>query len=114
MAVKNAVKAVEMFFISSAIIESDEYTAINSGGLPSACFLLRIVNDSDQGVLVSYDGVTDHDFVPQDKTLQLPFQSNSQPNNNVALIPKGTVVYVKGTAGDGDIYVAAYYQKTAV
>ncbi len=114
MSVKNTVNAVEMFFIASGVIESDEYTAINSGGLPFACFLLRIINDSDEGVLVSYDGVTDHDFVSQNQTLQIPFQANSQPNNHVALIPKGTTVYVKGTAGDGDVYVAAYYQKSAV
>lgn len=114
MALKNSVSAVELFGIASTIVDADTYESINSLGLPFPCFLVRIINNSDEDVTVSYDGVTDHDFVPKNTTLQLPLQTNSQPNNNVALMPKGTIVYVKGTAGTGDIYLAAYYQVSAV
>ena len=112
MALKNIINAVELFYIGSNVIE-DTYQSINSAGLPYACFLVRIINNSDEDVTVSYDGSTDHDFVPKNTTLQLPLQTNSQPSNYVALMAKGTIVYVKGTAGTGDVYLAAYYQAAA-
>jgi len=114
MAVRNTVNAVEVFFISSVVLEADEYQSINSQGLPFPCFLIRVINNSNKDVMISYDGVTDHDFIPMGQTLQLPFQSNSQPNGYVALMAKGTIVYVQGAAGTGDIYLAAYYQKSVV
>lgn len=113
MAVKNTINAAELFFIASSVIDDGEYQSINSAGLPAACFLVRVINNSSEDVTVSYNGLTDNDFIPKGETLQLPLQSNSQPNNYVALMAKGTVVYVKGTAGTGDVYLAAYYQTVA-
>ena len=113
MALKNSINAVELFFIASVVMEEDTYESINSQGLPFPCFLIRIINNSDEDVTVSYDGSTDQDFVPKNTVLQLPVQTNSQPSNHVALIPKGTIVYVKGTAGTGDVYLAAYYSVPA-
>jgi hypothetical protein len=83
-----------------------------SSGLAEACFLLRIVNDSNIDVLVSYDGLSNHDYVPSGQELNLNLQTNSQPGNWTALIKKGTPVYVKGAiAGVGSVFVAGYYQK---
>ncbi len=113
MAVKNSVNAIELFGLSSAVMDTDEYQSISDTGLPFPCFLVRIINNSDEDVTVSYDGVTDNDFIPQGTTLQLPLQTNSQPNNNIALIAKGTKVYLKGSPGSGDVYLAGYYQMIA-
>lgn len=114
MALKNTINAAELFFIASNVVDTDEYQSINALGLPYASFLVRIINNSSEDVTVSYDGTTDHDFIPKGATLQLPLQTNSQPTSHVALMAKGTVIYVKGTAGTGDIYVAAYYQQSVV
>lgn len=108
MSLKNKISAVELFFIASTVMD-DDYQSINSLGLPYPCFLVRVINNSSEDVTVSYDGVTDNDFIPTGDTLQLPLQTNSQPSNYVALMAKGTIVYVKGTAGTGDVYLAAYY-----
>lgn len=87
------------------------YKVINSGGTSEACVLIRIINDSDTDVSISFDGSTDHDYLRTGETLQLPFQSNAAPGSNTAKLRQGTQVWVKGGgAGTGLIYLAGYYQ----
>lgn len=109
MAVKNIVKAIPLTNIASSTF-SGSYQAINSTGLPNACFLIRLISTSSTPVTISYDGTNDHDYLPGGATIQLPHQSNSQPNNFIANLPIGTIVYVKGTAGTGNVYLAGYFQ----
>ncbi len=109
MSYQNNVKALELSSLASSSV-TGSYQALNGTGLEEACFLLRLINDSNQDVTVSYDGTTDHEFVPSGQTFQFPIQTNSSPQNQQALMPKGTVVYVKGTAGTGSVYLAGYYQ----
>lgn len=109
MSVKNKVLAIPLTSIDSATF-TGMYQAINTGGLARPCFLVRIINDSNTDITVSGDGVTDNDFVRAGETAQFNFQTNSQPNNNMAFLAQGTVIYVKGAAGIGNIYLAAYFQ----
>ena len=111
MAVKNSVQAIPLTNIASSTV-SGSYAAINATGLPNACFLIRIINNSTQDVTVSYDGTTDHEYVIKATVSQFSFQANSKPNNFVANIAQGTKVYVKGTAGTGNIYLAGYFQSS--
>lgn len=77
--------------------------------LPQACCIVRIINASNAQVLVSFDGANDHDVVLAAGALQLNAQTNSQPNNFIANVAKGSLIYVKG-AGAGNVYLAGYYQ----
>jgi len=104
----NKVKAIALTNIDSSTV-SGTYQAINAAGLDQACFLVRVMNASNQNVTLSYDGSTDNDVVLANSTLDVPAQTNSSPNNKVALFAKGQVVYVKGTAGTGNIYLSGYY-----
>lgn len=113
MSVRNTVNAVTLTSIAATSF-TGSYQAINSSGLSNACFLVRIINNTNKDITISYDGVNDHDFLPTLTNLQLPLQSNSQPNNSIALMPKGTVVWVKGAMGTGSAYLAAYYQQSVV
>lgn len=61
------------------------------------------------GITISYDGIHDHEFVASNSVFELPSQANSQPGAQIALFPKHTVVYLKGTAGTGNIYLSGYY-----
>jgi hypothetical protein len=108
MAVINRVLAVPL--LGGAVTAS--YAALNPLGLPNACFLLRIINNSTDPITISYDGITDHDSLPGSTYLQLNAQANSQPNNFIANFPSGFTVYVKGTGSSGNAYVAGYYQPT--
>jgi hypothetical protein len=105
---QNAVKAVPLTSILSSTLGSS-YLPINSTGLPYACFLLRIVNDSTQPVTISYDGINDHEYLLNADFYNINGQTNAQPAGFVSLFAAGTKVYVKGTAGTGSIYLSAYY-----
>lgn len=107
--VKNVVRAITLTSINSATL-TGSYQAINIDGLPFPCFYLRINNSSNTGVTISYNGVTDNDYVLATDKLDLKMQQNAQPPAGVANWPKGTTVYVKGTAGVGIIYLSGYYQ----
>jgi hypothetical protein len=102
-------------FVKAIAMASKDSTTLTGGydvltaGLPSACSILRIVNDTDTDVIVSYDGATDHDYIRTGETVQIPAQSNSGLPGSIAQFAKGQPVYLKGTAGVGNIYVAGYY-----
>lgn len=85
------------------------FQVVNAAGLPFPCFFVRIVNASNQAITVSYDGVTDQEYIAANTSLDLPLQSNAQPNNKVCLIPAFTEIFVRGTAGVGTIALSGYY-----
>lgn len=109
MAVKNNILPITLTSFDSAGL-TGSYQPINSNGISNASFFIRIINDSNVDVTVSYDGSTDHDFIPTGTILEINGQSNHRPESGVANFSKGTIVYVKGSAGSGSIYLAAYYQ----
>jgi hypothetical protein len=110
MAVRNSVSAIPLG-VAPANAFDGTYQLV--GGIPQACFMLRIINNTSEDVLISYDGVTDNDVVIHETTTQLDPQTNSQPNNFICLFPKGMTIYVKAAQGTGELYIAGYYQQNA-
>jgi hypothetical protein len=105
---QNSVKA----FLLSSVLSSAVtglYTALNGTGFPQAPFFIRIINASSNAITISYNGIDDNEFIPANSVFELPSQTNSQPNAQVALFPKYTIVYIKGTAGTGNVYLSGYY-----
>jgi len=80
------------------------------GNLPERLVILRIINLSNVGVGISYDGVTLNDVVVSGGERELNFITSSLPSNEAAALAKGTPIYINGTAGVGFIYVTGYYQ----
>ena len=112
MSLKNSINAIPLTSRDSATVNNTLQRLSADAGLPGACVILRIVNDSNVTIGVSYDGVTFNDSVRSGSDLQLYFQTNSQPGNFVACMPKGTKVYVIGAAaGAGFVYLTGYYQQ---
>ena len=107
---KNIIKAIPLGTFNAANLTAN-YQPIYATGLPHAIGLLRIINKSNVDFLLSYDGVTDNDYISVDSTFILPAQQNSQPRNQVMYIPAGTMLSIKqATApGVGTIYVSGYY-----
>jgi hypothetical protein len=85
------------------------YTSVNSPGFLKPIFFMRIVNASNSPVTISFDGVTDHEYLPINGEFNFAVQQNAQPNSQLALISAYTQVYVKGAAGVGFITVSGYY-----
>jgi len=109
MAVKNYMKAVPLTSVNSATF-TGAFVALN-GGLQAPCVILRIINSSNREIDISYDGgATAHDHLFPGERLQLDFQANAVPNTSSAAMAKGTVIYVRGAAGAGLVYLAGYYQ----
>lgn len=109
MALKNVIHAAPLATVDSATLGAG-YVAFNLA-LPAPCVVLRIINASDVGVSVSYDGGAHaHDYVLAASTLQIDFQANNSPGNYPAALPQGLVVSLSGAAGAGNIYLASYYQ----
>lgn len=106
---KNMIRSIELTSIDSATFTGN-YQAINTDGLEEACTLIRFVNDSNRDVIISYDGLTPHDYLRATDSLTLNFQANNQPSGLVSMLKQGTIVYVSGTAGGtGSVYLAGYY-----
>jgi hypothetical protein len=105
---KNSVKPLLLSNLASSAITTT-YAPLNGTGFTQAPFFIRINNASNMPITISYDGVHDHEYLVANSVFELPSQTNSQPNAHVALFPKYTVVYVKGTAGTGSIYLSGYY-----
>ncbi len=69
--------------------------------------ILKIVNNSNVAVTVSYDGVNDNDFIPAGSFASYDFGTNKGTSSDALDLPKGTQVLVKGSAGSGSVYVVA-------
>ena len=111
MPVKNTIQAVKLASFNSADVTNDYQPIItNTPGLAHSCFLLRITNESNKDVTISFDGVTDNDYIFSATANNIPAIYPIQPNTNSAQFPQGQQIWLKGTTGTGTIYVAGYYQ----
>jgi|SRR6185503_6785783 len=107
MAVTRSMKAIAAGTFNSASLSG---TFALVGKLPERLVILRIINLSNVGVGVSYDGTTLNDVVVAGGERELNFITSSLPSNEAAALAKGTPIYLNGTAGVGTIYVTGYYQ----
>ena len=74
--------------------------------------ILKISNNSDKNITISWDGSTDHDFVPAQSFVLYDFgtqRGNAAPAMDAA---KGIQISVKGTTGTGLVYLAAFAATT--
>lgn len=102
------VQAIPVQGISSTGLTAS-FQPLNTG-LEYACFTLRIINGGTTPVTISYNGEDDQDVILAGQTLQLPTPINTLPNSRGAQFAKGTIVYVRGSAGtSGSISLAGYY-----
>lgn len=107
MAVKRTIKAIPAGSFNVAGLGAP-FALV--GLLPERLVILRIINLSNVGVGISYDGTTLNDVVVAGGERELNFITSSLPSNEAAALAKGTPIYVNGTAGVGFVYVTGYYQ----
>lgn len=106
----NSVQTIEMSTFDSTGL-TGTFAPLNGTGTSDDAKILRIINDSSESVIISYDGSTDADILLT-KTSQLyGFQENasSTPENSGTLnVRKGQIIYGRGTPGTGNIYISGY------
>lgn len=105
---QNSVKPLQLTTVLSSTVTL-AYQPLNPDGFEHAPFFVRVTNGTTQAVLISFDGINDHEFVLSNGAFDFPSQAGSQPNAQVALLPKHTVLYVRGTTGTGNITLSGYY-----
>lgn len=106
---------LELSTFNSATL-TENYQALNSTPFPGNLFWLRIKNATTTNITISYDGVTDHEFL-SGTTASIPRENlvinltGSPGDKGLIYLRKGTTVYVKGTAGSGNITMSGFYQE---
>lgn len=107
----NYVRANALITFNSAGL-TGTYQSINSSGLTEDAKILRVINDSDADITISYDGVTDNDIILANTEVIFDFQSNNERAGNSAsgkyVVRRGQQFYVKGSTGTGNLHVSTY------
>lgn len=71
--------------------------------------LIKFVNLSNVNVLISWDGVNNHEILPLGTAFTIDGSANRESSSNVWEIQSGTQFYVQGSPGTGFIYISCYY-----
>lgn len=74
--------------------------------------LLKVTNLTDENIIVSFDGITDHDVVAANGFFLYDYASNKSDQAGVLEQPVGTRLYVKAEAAlptEGNLYVTVQY-----
>lgn len=88
------------------------YAALNGTGVEAPLKVLKMYNASDVLVTISLDGSTDHDVIPSGGTFILDVQANGHGwngGNHSWRIRDNQIIYGKGSAGAGNLYIIGYY-----
>ena len=90
---------------------SGSYAAVgNAFANPIRC--IQITNNTDADMRFSFDGSTDHVFVPKASSVQFNYESNKELPAGKLTQAINTTVYVKedaGAPGAGSVYVMVFY-----
>jgi hypothetical protein len=74
--------------------------------------IIKWTNNSTVDLLLSWDGVTDHEILPAGSFVLLDIAANKEQVNS-CYIAKGTQFWVKntvgGSVGSGSVYMSVYY-----
>jgi hypothetical protein len=88
---------------------SGTYAAIGPA-TQHAMRLIKIVNNTNADITISFDGTTDNDYIPSNSFALYDFQTNSQ-SDLYFFLSLNTQVYIKGTPSAGSVYVTMIYAK---
>ncbi len=88
------------------------YSIYTGNGFQAPIKMLQIYNGSTMGVTISFDGTTPNAYYPPGATLVIDCQANHATDSaNASGILNGglgQILYAKGTAGVGDLYIMGY------
>lgn len=113
-------QAIEMAIYNTGSLTSSfaginlaaSYAIYTGNGFQYDIKILVIKNTSNVGVTISYDGITQHDFIEAGGHLVLDLQTNHSTNSSYSSGTlngrQGQIIFGKGTAGTGNIYITGY------
>lgn len=80
------------------------YDVLSTDGFPPRVFSIKLVNNSDRDLEISYDGINSHDFVKTGETSEFISSMPINTDNGNYFLPY-TKVYVKAAVGTGSIHL---------
>ena len=92
--------------IDSATL-TGSYQAVGAP-LANPSYICKLVNNSTSLVTISIDGLVDVDVAPA-SSFWLYDESKGSTVASAPSLPRGTQIYVKGSAGTGSIYLVTQY-----
>jgi hypothetical protein len=72
--------------------------------------MIKLTNNSNQLVTVSWDGTADHEILPPGSFILIDVSANKEVTG-ICEIAVGIQFYVKGTAGTGSVYLSSYFAR---
>ncbi len=75
----------------------------------------KISNDTDVNLLISYDGVNDHEFIASNSFILFDIGANKSTRAEGLFLSQGDRIFVKqevGAASSGTVYFSAYFAST--
>ncbi len=73
--------------------------------------MFRLVNDTDKDMLVSFDGVTDHFYIPNGSFVLYDLCTNREASSNMFMLSRGAGFYLKyvDDPGSGNFAIETCY-----
>lgn len=110
--------------MASLVISADALRSIGFGSIGAsylpigtafshAMRIIKVINTTDAGMIISYDGTTDNDYVPAGGFFLYDVTTNQVSNTSGWFFRNGTQVYVKyATApSSGSVFLSAFYAR---
>jgi|AntAceMinimDraft_17_1070374.scaffolds.fasta_scaffold253421_1 hypothetical protein len=89
------------------------FASLNGTGFPTDIKLLVVYNGGTNAVTISFNGVDDGHYFPPLSTFTFDIQTNHACNSayssGTKVARKGQIIFGKGTAGTGNLYIMGYY-----
>ena len=89
------------------------FQAINGTGSTNPFIAFKIYNSSTSLVILSYDGVTEHDFVPPGSWFIFDAETNADGwgdgSGGHKSLPVGTIVYAKNSSNTDRLMMVGYH-----
>lgn len=106
----NAFQCITRAVFNTASL-TGSYASLNGAGFSDDIKILKIYNGGTNGIDISYNGSVDHDYFPAGATQIIDLQTNHADESGAAGTlngKKGQIIYGKGTAGTGNLYIIGY------
>jgi len=110
---KDSIKHMEIWTFDHASLNGG-FKIIDVDGFEGPLSSLRVTNDVDVNVMISFDGIYDHDFIQLHDRIEIMPPICSRSSNKKCLFRKGTKVYarlVDNQPKGGQLVVQGFYQE---
>jgi len=111
--ITNVIQPLVLKSLDASTLNLIAWFRFDAIGLTHPCNIIRITNASYIPINISFDAVSISDIMLARTDLTYNFQSNSLLSGKVAMMKKGSFIYINGNGAPkaGYVYLSGYYNK---